>query len=102
MDASTLDEGERTRVAIVIQPAPAGSLVDTLLLAHGLTPREREIAQLVLTGMATNAIAARLYVSPWTVQDHLKAVFDKIGVRSRRELVARVNTEGGRPRLDAG
>ena len=42
----------------------------------------------VMAGRSSKEIAARLYISTHTVQDHLKAVFAKVGVSSRRELVA--------------
>jgi DNA-binding CsgD family transcriptional regulator len=45
----------------------------------------------LVTGIDTRQIAARMFVSEHTVQDHLKSIFAKIGVRSRRELVARFN-----------
>lgn len=43
----------------------------------------------LLRGESTATIAAALHLSPWTVQDHLKAIFDKTDVRSRRPFVAR-------------
>jgi hypothetical protein len=47
------------------------------------------VASLVATGLSTTALAERLFLSPWTVQDHLKSIFDKTGTRSRGELRAR-------------
>lgn len=54
---------------------------------YGLSPRAREIARHFLLGRSTSEIAGHPGVSGSTVQDHLKQVFDKVGVRSRRELV---------------
>ena len=68
-------------------------------MAYGLSPRERDIARLVLQGLSTSEIATELFLSPHTVQDYLKAIFDKVGVRSRREMVTRVFTEHYAPRL---
>lgn len=75
-------------VAVTIDEAGARELADLYMAAHGLTRREREICHEVMAGRSTREIAARLFISPHTVQDHLKSVFDKAGVRSRRELVA--------------
>jgi DNA-binding CsgD family transcriptional regulator len=75
------------RISIVIEEADASSTMPMRLSAYGLSPREAEVATLVLRGTSTRAISATLHISEHTVQDHLKAVFDKVGVRSRRELV---------------
>jgi DNA-binding CsgD family transcriptional regulator len=72
------------------------------LEAYELTPRERQTATLVLGGRSTDQIAAELCISPQTVQQHLKAIFDKIGVRSRRELVAQLFARHYAPRIEDG
>ena len=61
-----------------------------ILSAHQLTSREGEITQLVLQGLSTVDIADRLCITLNTVQGYLKSIFDKVGVRSRRELVAQL------------
>jgi DNA-binding CsgD family transcriptional regulator len=76
--------------AVILEPARPAELAPLLLQAYGLTRRESEVAGLVLRGVSTAAIGARLGISDLTVQQHLKAVFEKVGVGSRRELVAQV------------
>jgi DNA-binding NarL/FixJ family response regulator len=63
-------------------------LAEIIANAHGLTTRERCVTRLVAQGLPTAAIAARLHLSAYTIQDHLKAIFEKLGVSSRGELVA--------------
>ena len=75
-------------ITVVIEQANATSTLPLRLSAHGLSPREGDVATLVLRGTSTTVISATLHISEHTVQDHLKAVFDKIGVRSRRDLIA--------------
>jgi DNA-binding CsgD family transcriptional regulator len=88
---ATQGDSWQQRVAIVVQAATVPSIAPLISAAYGLTSRERELTELVLQGCGTAEIAARLFVSPHTVQSHLKSIFAKVGVRSRRELVGRVN-----------
>jgi DNA-binding CsgD family transcriptional regulator len=76
--------------AVVLEPASPTQVAPLIARANQLTPRETEIALLVLRGLNTNEIAAALFISPYTVQDHLKAIFEKVGVRSRRELATEI------------
>ncbi|GAA1579913.1 MULTISPECIES: helix-turn-helix transcriptional regulator [Kribbella] len=85
------DDGEE--VVVTIEPASGQQLLGMLLAAYGLTTREREICLEIIAGHSTTAIADRLSISPHTVQDHLKSVFAKVGVRSRGELVASLRPE---------
>ncbi len=81
--------GER-RIAIIIESADPNRLYPLLMSAYGLTEREKDVTRLVLQGGSTSQIAADLVVSANTVQQHLKSIFDKTGVRSRRDLVGKV------------
>lgn len=81
--------GDR-RVAIVIERASAARSATVRLEAFGATAREREVATLLARGLSRVEIAEALVLSPHTVEDHVKNLYDKLGVGSRQELVARV------------
>jgi DNA-binding CsgD family transcriptional regulator len=76
-------------VVVTLEPATGAELSRLALTARGLTAREKDVATLVLQGASTRAISSELHLSPHTVQDHLKAIFAKLGVNSRREMIAR-------------
>jgi len=86
-------------LAVVIEVARPAELAPIIMLAYGLSLREREVTSLVLHGMSTQDIARRLHLSPYTIQDHLEAIFEKVGVRSRRELAGQIFQEQFWPRF---
>jgi DNA-binding CsgD family transcriptional regulator len=75
-------------VAIFIQRAHPTLVAPLMLKAYGLTPREQDVAQLALRGATTAQAAQRLAISPYTVGDHMKSIFEKTGARTRGELSA--------------
>lgn len=87
--ASHLDDDER-RVAVVVEPAAPAVLSTLVVAAYGMSAREAEVAQRLLAGLARKAIAAELKISIHTVNDHVKAVFDKSGVSSAGQLRAQL------------
>jgi DNA-binding CsgD family transcriptional regulator len=97
--ASVLADAPGAQVAVMIEPARPHELAPLVADAYGLTEREREVTRLIARGLQTNAIAARMHLSSWTVQDHVKAIFEKVGVVTRGELVARVFFHQRAPQL---
>src|ERR687886_1625259 len=87
------------RVAVIVEPANPARIASLLMAAYGLTEREQAVTRLVLQGNSTAEIAEHLVVSAHTVQQHLKSIFDKTGVRSRRELIGKVFFAHYEPRL---
>jgi DNA-binding CsgD family transcriptional regulator len=77
-------------VAIVLERAAGARSATVRLEAFGATAREREVATLLARGLSRAEIAEALVLSPHTVEDHIKSLYDKVGVTSRQELVARV------------
>jgi len=81
------------QVALIIEPAKSADVAPLIVEAYGLTSRELDVTRAIARGLGTGEIAAELYLSPHTVRDHVKAVFEKVGVSSRGELVHRVFAE---------
>lgn len=94
LHASVLEGSAREgNVAIVVEPAKSADLAPIIIEAYGLTPRERDVVRAIARGSSTPEIAADLFLSQHTVRDYIKAVFDKVGVTSRGELVAKLFAE---------
>jgi DNA-binding CsgD family transcriptional regulator len=90
------------RIAVIFEEARPSEIAPLIVEAHGLTKREGEITRLVMRGLSTAEVSEELHITPNTVRDHFKAIFDKVGVRSRRELVAQVFAQHYQPRMEGG
>jgi len=93
--------GRRPKVVATIEEARTPDVVPLVVAALGLSARERDVLVGVLEGLTSGEIAADLGISTHTVNDHLKSIFAKAEVRSRRELVAKIFFEHYAPRLGA-
>ena len=91
MHGAVLDGTDQ--VALIIEPAKSTDVAPLIVEAYGLTGRELDVTRAIARGLSTNEIAAELYLSPHTVRDHVKGLFEKVGVSSRGELVHRVFAE---------
>lgn len=91
---STAEGVPTQEAAVVIEYAHPARVLPLLMSAYGLTGRERDVVRLTLQGRSTAQIAEHLVVSTNTVQQHLKSIFAKTGVRSRRGLVGTLFSGG--------
>jgi DNA-binding CsgD family transcriptional regulator len=90
------------KIAVIFEEARPSEIAPLIVDAYGLTKREGEITRLVLRGLSTAEVSEELHITPNTVRDHFKAIFDKVGVRSRRELVGQVFAQHYQPRMATG
>ena len=72
---------------VIIAPAGPKEVLRLSAIGYGLSPREQEVVDLAVRGASTRQISQALYISEYTVKDHLSNIFDKVGVRGRRALV---------------
>jgi DNA-binding CsgD family transcriptional regulator len=89
--------GERV---VVIGPAHSEEIAWLSMSAYELSQREEEVVRLVVRGLSTKQIADQLFITEHTVQRHLSNIFEKVGVRSRRDLVKRLFVEQVLPSLN--
>jgi DNA-binding CsgD family transcriptional regulator len=94
--------GAEGQIAVIFEEARTSEIAPLIVDAYGLTRREGEITQLVLRGLSTAEVSEELHITPNTVRDHFKSIFDKVGVRSRRELVGQVFAQHYQPRMATG
>jgi DNA-binding CsgD family transcriptional regulator len=87
VQASRLRGRGHEEVVVLLQSATRQEVSSMVLAAHGLTPAQRRVAALVLQGRSTAEVVTTRQISTNTLQEHLRAVFDRFG-GSRRELVA--------------
>jgi DNA-binding CsgD family transcriptional regulator len=90
----------RGRTAVIIQQASPTEVAPLVALAYGLSERECDVTRLCIQGGSTKEMARVLSLSPYTVQDHLKSIFEKTGARSRGELVGQIFLEHFVPRWE--
>jgi DNA-binding CsgD family transcriptional regulator len=102
LHASLPDGRADGRVAIVLERSASERATALRLETHGVTEREREVAVMLAQGRTNPDIAETLVLSPYTVQDHIRSLFDKTGVGSRQELVARVFLDDYMPQIVRG
>jgi DNA-binding CsgD family transcriptional regulator len=91
IEAAPLDGEDGGRVAVVLRGAAPAETFELLCRAYAFTTSERHVVAALVAGDDTRAITQRLAISRHTVQDHLKSIFARVGVRSRREVLARFN-----------
>jgi DNA-binding CsgD family transcriptional regulator len=90
---------DNQRVAVIVEPAHSNRIAPLLMSAYGLTEREQQLTRLILQGFSTIDIADRLVISVHTVQSHLRSIFTKTGIRTRRDLVTKIFFAHYEPRL---
>jgi len=78
------------QVAVVLRPGDVGSVVPAFARWAGFTRREASVLLLLAEGRTSRGVARELDISPYTVDDHLRALYRKAGVRGRDELLALV------------
>ncbi len=89
--ASLMLTGQHNQqIALLINEASPKEMLNFLITAYNLTPREKEVVFEIIKGIPTKEIAYNLHISTYTVQDHLKVIFQKINVSNRNELVWKI------------
>jgi DNA-binding CsgD family transcriptional regulator len=99
--AEAMSDQDNPQISLIVQPSRPHEIAQVLSGAYALTPREAEVARLVAAGCSNPEIAGLLFVSRYTVEDHLKKLYAKLDVNSRSELVSRLFFDQYLPRTMA-
>jgi PAS domain S-box-containing protein len=75
---------------ILLEPQPDYACIQAGLKHYDLSSRQEEIALLAARGHSNRQIAEKLFITEYTVKDHLKEIFQKIGVQGRSELCPKI------------
>ncbi len=101
IEAARLEGHGEEEIAINLRAATRTETFDFRCRAYALSRRERDVVSALLSGLDTQGVGRRLFISRHTVQDHLKSVFAKVGIHSRRELLARFSASAESNQPDA-
>lgn len=82
-------DGKQRDIAVSIEETAPSERAALFAWSYGLSPREKELLAVLVGGGDTRGVASQLFLSEHTVQDHLRSIFTKTGVRSRAALLAR-------------
>ena len=83
--------GQSSRhLLLVLERVQRRDAVAQNLERFSLSPRECDVVMLVLYGHSNRRIADQLFLAEYTVEDHLKRVFSKLGVKSRTALASKI------------
>jgi DNA-binding CsgD family transcriptional regulator len=91
------DATGESSIIVLVRPARRAELAAILTRLYGLSPRERETLARVARGESTKQIAQRFGISPYTVQEHVGRACEKVGVRTRKALLAKLFFDGYAP-----
>jgi DNA-binding CsgD family transcriptional regulator len=83
------ERGPQRDIAVGIEQVTPDARAALFARVHGLSPRQAELLIALASGADTRDLADRLFLSEHTVQDHVRSMFAKTGVRSRAALLAR-------------
>jgi DNA-binding CsgD family transcriptional regulator len=87
--APDTSDGVQRDIAVSIEPSTPTERTDLFARVHGLSGRETEVLTLLGNGLSSHEVADRLVLSEHTVNDHVKAVLEKSGARTRQVLLSR-------------